>query len=172
MKILSIIILTLTITVISCVPYRYLAKHHNEICTQCINEFVQNKDTTPETKIDTFKQIIKVTSPLDKHLQTLYFRCDSSNRVIMFQIDNVNGNYLKYKQLYNGVTLNLQVYQDSIDFYKEQLRIEKTITKPPVIINNPPVEIKVTPWWCYLVIGILSLAFIILGIAIIKLYKK
>jgi hypothetical protein len=41
-----LITLLLILIVTSCTPYRYLSKHHNEICSKCIDEYTSSIDTT------------------------------------------------------------------------------------------------------------------------------
>jgi hypothetical protein len=164
-----LIILSLFIFTSCEVIKEYLDKKHNETCIECLKEFVSTLDTTSKVRIDTIREVKKITSPLNVQLQKLYFRCDSNNHVQIYQVDQLSKNYVKYKGLYEDNSLVLNMYQDSIDYLKEQLIISKDSVKTKIItIIQPPIIKKVIPWYFWLALGGLFLAIVAIVMIIFK----
>jgi hypothetical protein len=166
-----------------CVPYRYLDKHHSEICVKCIDEYSQTfpKKDSVSTKKDT------VTNPgiglIKDFYQSMLLICDSSNKVqvrgLGMIIDSLNHDKTKDNKLgdinrlltnyvfKNGIlTVNFKLYQDSIRILNE--KINTIQTQPPTIITKPPIIEEKTPFWVWLYMGFTILVIIALIVIVIK----
>jgi hypothetical protein len=175
----TLLILLSLVLFTSCLSLKnYVDKKYNEVCIKCLKEFVSKMDTSKDSIIiDTTKYLeelsVESVDQYKQYLKDLILRCDSNNQVILVRTDQLSKNYLKYKGKYENNLFILTIYQDSVEYYKKEIQIEKTKVKTKIItIKGPSIIEKKVPLWTWITMGILCLAFIILGIAIIKIYKK
>lgn len=165
MKTLSIILLL--VLAFSCKPYRYLEKYHNEICAECIEEYVRDSITSIDIKIDTIWVDVS-ENLIDSTYTELYLQCDSNNQVLLIGIDRLrqSNNLVSHYQLQNGVLkVSNKVLIDSI---AELHILVERYKKDVKIVESPPIIKKIVPVWVYICGGFLLLLLIILLILIIK----
>jgi hypothetical protein len=146
-----------------CVPYRYLDKHHSEICNKCIDEYA--KDYPKKDSISIIVDTIKVEShnQTNNMYQQLYFECDSLGEVRLISISeaidslsNAKGRLAAINRIVsnyaflNGVlTVSDKVYQDSITLLNKQITILESNVK---VITSPPITVYKTPFWVWFVL--------------------
>lgn len=162
-------ILAALLLIVSCTPYRYLDKHHNEICMNCVKEFISNLDTSKQVQTITHVDSIPVINPLDPMVLNMYFKCDSTNKVVLDSIDELNAGIKKWMYLFKNGKLTLSMLQDSILYWKKQYIIEKTINQKEPIIIKEPAEIKYKiPTSMWFLTGGLLLSLIIILVIVFK----
>jgi hypothetical protein len=98
----------------------------------------------------------------------MVFECDSNNKVLLSKIDQLTGNRINMTYLLRDNKLTIQAKTDSITYLwnlvKEIKGIDSTIyVDRPVYVEN---EVKVTPWWDYVLFSVLGI--VILGL----IFKK
>lgn len=166
MKTLLITLLSILI-VISCTPYRYLSKHHNEICSKCIDEYTSSIDTTGKTLIKIDTVYVDVSENLYDTVK-IYLRCDSLGNVILVTTKKLTESQKiisKYLLNNNVLTVVNERLNDSIMVLNKTIISLKnsvqTIEKPAEIIYKVPV-------WVYICSGFLLLFLIILLVLVFK----
>jgi regulator of replication initiation timing len=159
-------VLFISIVTFACTPYRYLDKHHAEICGKCIDEYAKDhKDSTMTIKHDTV--FVDVSENL--HDTTLvYLKCDSLGNVLLVTVKKLN-NVQKVISSYVLKNNTLQVineqYKDSIRILRNTIILMKNDVKT---IEKPAITIEKVPVWIYFVGGFIVLFMIILLIIVIK----
>ena len=149
----------------SCTPYRYLDKHHKEICDKCISELIRHDSIS----IDTLIQYRDVYIPLanDSIWQDVYFKCDSNNQVLMLKV--IDGK--KSEKLINDFTFNNNVLRVKSKLLQDSILVLNKIIKErkTEYIQIPPVEIPVDKnKWIYLIVIFGLLISLILALILKK----
>lgn len=166
MKPLLIALLTIVLS-ISCVPHRYLNKHHDEICLKCIDEFTADFQNT--TTVITHHDTTYIDVSENLHDTTyIQLKCDSLGNVLIVTVKKLKdsqkiiSSYIMKNNVLNVVNERLN---DSIMILSDSIVI---LNNKLQIIEKPVVTIYKVPLWVYWVGGIISLFLIILLISVFK----
>lgn len=157
------LLITLLFIVSSCTPYKYLAQHHDEICSKCIDEYIKKLPSKDSTKTTRDTMYIDVSENL--HDTTyIYLKCDSLGNVLMLTVKKLGDakNIISsYTLKNNKLTVVNSKLNDSIMVLNT---IIEKFKNTPQVIEKPIVkkEIPVIVWICAGFIGLLLVIFLIL----------
>lgn len=162
-----IIILLVLITFTGCKSYKeWMYDNEGYVCKElecCEYNTLPGKDSLMESDTSYVPMFIKYT---DSSGYDMYFRCDSNNRVLLTRVDRLKDDKDSISYVMKKQRLRVKhFYQDSIKYYRRQIKELETRVDTVVVNKKVPVEVKekYIPWWTWVILGATVVSSLFIG---------